>query len=53
MVLDGGQIILSTAGGAVPTERLRALIRLLYPEEMTPTAKRMIEQVIAEHELAR
>lgn len=36
--------------GAVPTERLRALVRLLYPEEITPTAKRMIERTCEEYE---
>ena len=53
MVLDGGHAIVTGHGApAVPTERLRALLRLLYPEEMTPMAKRMIEKVIEEHELA-
>jgi hypothetical protein len=53
-VLDGGRIILKDSSGnvGVPVERLRALITLLYPEEMTPTAKRMIERVIEECELA-
>lgn len=52
MVLDGGKIIVTGCEG-VPVPRLRALLRLLYPEEMTPVAKRMIEQVIEEHELSR
>ena len=37
---------------AVPVLRLRALLSLLYPTDMTPMAKRMFEQVIAETELA-
>ena len=28
---------------AVPVEHLRAMVRLLYPEEMTPMAKRQLE----------
>ena len=53
-MLDGGTVIVTASGNVgVPVERLRALIRLLYPEEMTPTAKRMIEKVIEECELSR
>lgn len=33
---DGG-------AGKMPIEHVRALVRLLFPEEMTPTAKRVIE----------
>lgn len=29
----------------IPVEQLRALVRLLYPEHMTPIAKRQIESV--------
>ena len=28
------------------TERIRAAIRLLYPDEMTPTAKRILERIL-------
>jgi hypothetical protein len=28
------------------TERIRAAIKLLYPDEMTPTAKRILEQIL-------
>lgn len=34
----------------VPTARIRALVRMLYPEEMTPMAKRMFDQVCDEYE---
>jgi hypothetical protein len=30
------------------TERLQAAIRLLYPDEMTPHAKRILEAIIQE-----
>jgi hypothetical protein len=30
-------------------ERLEALIKLLYPEEITPTAKRLLEQLLEEY----
>jgi hypothetical protein len=30
-------------------ERLEALIKLLYPEEITPTAKRLLEQLLEEN----
>lgn len=52
-MLDGGQETILPAVPAVPVERLRALVRMLYPEEMTPTAKRVIEGVAAEYELAQ
>lgn len=29
----------------VPAEQVRALVRLLYPEEMTPVAKRMFDEL--------
>lgn len=29
--------------GQVPTPHLRSMIRLLYPDEMTPVAKRHLE----------
>lgn len=28
------------------TERIRAAIRMLYPDEMTPTAKRVLERIL-------
>jgi hypothetical protein len=36
------------------SERIRAAIRLLYPDEMTPTAKRVLEKILDEedHEAA-
>ncbi len=52
-VLDGGKVTIIAGCEGVPVARLRALLRLLYPEEMTPTAKRLIEQVIEEHELSQ
>ena len=39
----------STPSEAVPTERLRAALDLLYPEEMTPTARRVLESLCEEH----
>jgi hypothetical protein len=30
--------------------RLRAAIRMLYPEEMTPTAKRMLDSILEEED---
>jgi hypothetical protein len=33
--------------------QLRACIRLLYPEEMTPTAKRMLEKILDAHDPAK
>ena len=33
----------------IPVERLDAMIRLLYPEEMTPTAKRMLRKLADEY----
>lgn len=34
----------------VPVAQLRAAIRLLYPDEMTPQAKRVLESICEEHE---
>jgi hypothetical protein len=34
------------------TERLRAAIRLLYPDDMTPTAKRILEKILDEEDKA-
>lgn len=34
----------------VPAEHLKAYIRLMFPEEMTPQAKRILEQIIAQYE---
>lgn len=34
--------------GVIEVERIRAAIRLLYPDEMTPTAKRMLESICDE-----
>lgn len=31
-------------------DRIRAAIRLLYPDEMTPTAKRVLERILDECE---
>jgi hypothetical protein len=28
------------------SERIRAAIRLLYPDDMTPTAKRVLEKIL-------
>lgn len=33
---------------SIPVSQLQALVNLLFPEEMTPVAKRMFENVIAE-----
>lgn len=33
----------------MPVERVRALVRLLYPEEMTPQAKRLFDQTCDEY----
>ena len=35
--------------GAVPVEQLKAMIRLLWPEEITPTAKRQLEKLCEQH----
>lgn len=35
----------------VPVEQLRALVRLLFPDHMTPVAKRQIESVCEHAEL--
>ena len=29
-------------------DRIRAAIKLLYPDEMTPTAKRVLEKILGE-----
>jgi hypothetical protein len=34
----------------VNPERIRAAIKLLYPEEMTPTAKSVLEKILGEME---
>lgn len=34
----------------IPVEQLRAAIRLLYPDEMTPNAKRVLESICEEHD---
>lgn len=39
-----------TAMADVPAEHLKAYIRLMFPEEMTPQAKRILEQIIAQYE---
>jgi hypothetical protein len=31
-------------------DRIRAAIKLLYPDEMTPTAKRVLEKILGEME---
>lgn len=31
-------------------ERIRAAIRLLYPEHVTPTAKNVLERILDEHD---
>jgi hypothetical protein len=36
---------------AVPVERLRAMIRLLWPDEITPTAKRQLESLCEQYEV--
>lgn len=35
--------------GLVPVARLRAMVKLLYPEEMTPTAKRQFDLLCEEY----
>ena len=30
--------------------RIRAAIRMLYPDDMTPTAKRVLERILDEHD---
>lgn len=48
--LRGATVRLHTAAsGAVPVEQLQAMIRLLWPEEMTPIAKRQLESLIEQH----
>lgn len=34
------------------TERLKAAIRLLYPDDMTPTARNMLLRIIEDYEAA-
>jgi len=34
----------------VEVERIRAAIRLLYPDEMTPTAKRILERILEQQQ---
>lgn len=34
----------------VDPERIRAAVKLLYPEEMTPTAKSVLEKILNETE---
>jgi hypothetical protein len=34
----------------VTPERIRAAIKLLYPDEMTPIAKRVLEKILGEME---
>lgn len=36
--------------GLIPVEQLRAMIRLLGPQEMTPTAKRQLEAICKQHD---
>lgn len=36
----------------VPVDQLRALIRLLWPAEITPTAKRHLEALCDQHDTA-
>lgn len=31
---------------SIPVEQVRALVRLLYPEEMTPIAKRQFDNIL-------
>jgi hypothetical protein len=35
---------------SVPIDHLRAYINIVYPEEMTPQAKRILEQIIEHYE---
>ena len=35
---------------AVPTEQLRALVNLLWPDEITPTARRMLLAAADQHD---
>jgi hypothetical protein len=37
--------------GHVPVEQLRAVIRLLWPEEITPIAKRQLESLCEQYEV--
>lgn len=36
--------------GSVPIERMRAVLRLISPDHITPMGRRMIEKVIDEYE---
>ena len=33
------------------TDRIRAAIRMLYPDEMTPTARNVLERILDDEEL--
>lgn len=35
---------------SIPVERLRAAIRVLYPDDMTPDAKRVLDVICDEHD---
>jgi hypothetical protein len=37
--------------GLVPTEHLRAMIRLLWPDEITPTARRQLESLCERYDV--
>ena len=37
--------------GMIPVAQLRALVALLWPEEITPIAKRMFDSVLEEHDV--
>lgn len=37
---------------AVDADRIRAAVKLLYPDEMTPTAKNVLEKILNEQEPA-
>lgn len=41
---------MTESSGHVPVEQLRALIALLWPDEITPTARRMLLSVCDQHE---
>jgi hypothetical protein len=52
--LDAGVVAfdaaLAAVDGMVPTDRIRGLVAMLYPDDMTPTAKRMFDLVCADYE---
>lgn len=49
--LEGGySCSLCAPPGSVPVAHLQAMVRLLFPEEMTPVAKRRFEQLIAQYD---